>query len=122
MRRLALLLMIASLALAGDLTGKWSGTFVDTTTTDGSGKTTGAYMDLKLSAQTVTGTAGPDETHQMVISNGKLEGKKLTFDVVQPGGTLKFDLTFDGESLQGAASSEKDGLRMSAKLDLKRKA
>jgi hypothetical protein len=121
MRRLALFLMIASLALAGELTGKWSGTFVNTSTPGGSGQTTGTYMDLKLSGQTVTGTAGPDETRQMEISNGKLAGKKLTFDVVQPEGTLKFDLTFDGESLQGAASAEIDGKRMSAKLDLKRK-
>ena len=117
MHRLAMLLLIASLALAGDLTGKWSGTFAPSD----SSTPTGAYMDLKLSGRSVTGTAGPDETHQKEISNGKLEGNKLTFEVAQDGRTLKFDLTFDGESIKGVASAEKDGQRMSAKLDLKRR-
>ena len=121
MNRLALVLLAAAVAFGGELTGKWSGTF-ENVGPDGSVRSSGAYMDLKLSGQTVTGTAGPDESDQRAISNGKLDGKKLTFEVMHgEGPTITFDLTFDGESIQGTAAAERDGKRLNAKLDLKRK-
>jgi hypothetical protein len=122
MKRFALMLLMAAVAFAGELTGKWTGSF-DTVGPDGSTHTGEAYMSLKLDGQTVTGTAGPDESQQMTISNGKLDGKKLTFDVVmEQGPTLKFDLVFDGETIKGGATGEHDGQKMQAKLDLKKKA
>jgi hypothetical protein len=123
MKRFALLLLIAGLASGAELTGKWSGTFVEVGP-DAAGKDPGqAFMDLKLTGKTVTGTAGPTEQHQLTIVNGTLEGKKLTFDVVQAeaGFTMKFDLTFDGENIHGTASAEQEGKKLSAKIDLKRK-
>ena len=122
MKRTALLLLMAALAFAGELTGKWSGTFIET---DGPGgaetNTTGVYMDLKVSGQTVTGTAGPDEARQFPISGGKLDGKKLTFEVSIGPAAAKFDLVFDGNTIKGTAASEIDGQHQYAKLDLKRK-
>src|SRR2546425_1251308 len=118
--RLALILLTASLTFAGDLTGKWSGVFEELNpdgSTKGSG---GAYMDLKLSGQTVTGTAGPDAASQNAIRNGKLVGTKLTFEMPQGQGIAKFDLIFDGESIKGSVSADKDGQRLSARVDLKR--
>src|SRR4051812_40453602 len=120
MKRLALMLLMAAVAFAGELTGKWSGSF-DKVAPDGSTQPGPAYMDFKLSGQTVTGTVGPDEADQNPISNGKLDGKKLTFDVVREFGTLKFELTFDGDRITGMASAERDGARISAKVDVKRK-
>jgi len=121
MIRFALLLFLSVVALAADLTGKWSGTF-DEILPDGSAKSIGgAYMDLKVSGETVTGTAGPDEAHQNAISNGKLAGNKLTFEVAQGQGILRFDLTFDGESIKGRVAAERDGERKAGRVDLKRK-
>src|SRR5882724_4029150 len=122
MKQLALMLLMAAVAFAGELTGKWSGSF-DTVAPDGSTNPGPAYMDLKVAGQAVTGTAGPSETDQREISNSKLEGSKLTFEVARgPGGaTVKFDLTVDGDSMKGTASAEKDGQRMNAKVEVKRK-
>jgi hypothetical protein len=120
MRRLALLLLLAAVAYAIELTGTWMGAF-DEVGPDGAVKNGTAHLDLKLAGQTVTGTAGPDESHQMPISSGKLDGKKLTFDLVRPQGTMRFDLTFDGESIKGAVSADEQGQKRTARVDLKRK-
>ena len=83
-------------------------------------------MNLKVEGATVTGTAGPDEDKQWAVRKGRLEGGKLTFEVVPEGdggedGLLVFDLTFDGESIKGTATGTGNGgEKMSAKVDLKR--
>jgi len=77
-------------------------------------------MDLKLSGNAVTGTAGPNEGEQMAIRNGKLEGNKLTFDLEDDGGTISVDLVFDGDSIRGTATRKGPGVEWSAKLNLKR--
>ena len=121
-KRLALLLLLAAAVFGAELTGVWTGTFEDVAPDGSVRNTTAAYMQLKLAGQTVSGTAGRSESDQRAISNGKLEGKRLTFDLAQPQGfTMKFDLTFDGETIKGTASAERNGERLSARLDLKRK-
>jgi len=119
---LVLTLLIAAAACAGELTGKWTGTF-EPLAPDGSVLNKGgAFMDLKLSGQTVTGGAGPSEEQQHQISNGKLVGNKLTFDLAVDGGSvMKFDLVFDGDSIQGKAAGEHEGQPRAAKVELKRK-
>jgi hypothetical protein len=117
--RLALILLTASLAFAGDLTGKWSGTFEELNPDGATRRAGGAYMDLKLSGQTVTGTAGQDAAGQHEIRNGKLMGTKLTFELVPGHGIMKFDLIFDGESIKGSVSGDRDGQPMSGRVDLK---
>ena len=118
--RLALILLAAPLALAGDLTGKWSGTFEELKPDGSPRRTSGAYMDLKLSGQTVTGTVGPDAASQNEIRNGQLVETKLTFEMVQEQGIAKFDLIFDGESIKGSVSAHREGQPLSARVDLKR--
>jgi hypothetical protein len=115
------LVLLSSVALAGGgLTGKWSGSF-DITTPDGETRADSAYMVLKEDKGAVEGTAGPNADKQWGIKNGKLDGSKLTFEVESEGGLIKFDLTFDGESIKGSAGGQRpDGGKMSAKLDLKR--
>ncbi len=122
MRKLICSLLLSALALgAAELTGKWSGSF-DITNSNGDTKADTAYMDLKEQAGAVTGTAGPNAEKQWPLQKGKLDGQKLTFEVpTNDGGLLVFDLTFDGEVIQGTCTGTgSGGEKMSAKLRLKR--
>jgi len=106
---------------AAELTGKWSGSF-DVTNEQGETEADSAYMDLKESAGSVTGTAGPNVDKQWSLRDGKLTGRKLTFEVaMEDGGVLKFQLTFDGETIQGTCTGTgSGGEKLSAKVNLKR--
>jgi hypothetical protein len=122
MKKLFSLLLMSSFALiAADLTGKWSGKF-DITNSEGESKADSAFMNLKLEGKTVTGTAGPNESKQWTIKDGKLEEGKLTFKVdMEGGGWIEFALLYDGEAIRGdAAGTGNGGETMSAKVELKR--
>ena len=121
MRKLfACLLFSACVLGAADLTGTWSGSF-DITSPNGETKADTAYMALKEKDGEVTGTAGPNEEKQWSLRKGKLEGKKLTFEVPTDEGVLVFDLTFDGAAIQGTcAGTGSEGEKLSAKLKLTR--
>ena len=122
MKKLFSLLLLSSLVLfAGELPGKWSGKF-DMTNSSGETKPDSAFMNLKLDGSDVTGTAGPNESRQWAIKNGKLTSGKLTFKVeMEEGGFIDFDLVFDGDTIRGSATGTgRDGEKMSAKVDLKR--
>jgi ketosteroid isomerase-like protein len=120
---LAAILLATMTAFGGELTGTWTGTFEELAPDGSVRRTGGAYLELRLSGQTVTGTAGSSGSDQRAISNGKLDGARiLTFDVVQSQApTMKFDLIFDGETIKGAVAAEGGGKRLAAKIDLKRK-
>lgn len=110
------LLFSAVTLLAGDITGKWSGTM-----------TTGeephpALLDLKQEGTTVTGTAGPDDGERYPIRDGKVEDKRVTFKVdAGEHGLIGVTLTLDGDDhLSGEAMADHDGEHRTAKLDLRR--
>jgi hypothetical protein len=80
MKKILWFLLLGALTItAADPTGKWAGRF--DVTNSGGEKAETAFMDLKLSGNTVTGTVGPNAGEQMAIRNGRLEGNKLTFEV-----------------------------------------
>jgi hypothetical protein len=111
--------MIAALALAAmaaDVSGKWSGTFTPEGQDAGN-----AYLVLKQSGTTLTGTAGPDENQQWPISSGKIEGNKLSGQVTSPdGATYKFTLTLDGEHIKGPVEANAGGQTIKGMLDVTR--
>jgi hypothetical protein len=122
MKKIVLFLLVSALAFgAATLTGKWSGSF-DITNSNGETKADTAYMNLTEHDGTVTGTAGPSSDKQWQIRKGKLDGQKLTFEVLnEDGELLVFDLTADAESIQGTCvGTSNSGEKMSAKLHLKR--
>lgn len=122
MGKLLFCLAFSALALsAAGLTGKWSGSF-DITRADGASKADTAYMDLKELDGKVTGTAGPNTEKQWSLRNGNLAGQKLTFEVpTDDSGVLVFELSFDGEVIQGTCTGTgSGGEKMSAKLHLTR--
>jgi len=122
MKRLFCTIFLAALTLtAGELTGKWSGAF-DITKSSGETEADSAYLDLKVNGTTVTGTAGPNQEKQWTIRKGKLEGDKLTFEVVtEDGGSIAFDLALTEDALRGSAiGTGNGGEKMTAKVNLKR--
>lgn len=119
MKKLALTLLVLALAwtaLAADVSGKWSGSF----TPEGMDAGT-AFLILKQSGATLSGTAGPDESQQWPITNGKVDGNTLTGVATNPDGvTYKFTLTVDGDRIKGNIEVAAGGQTMKAVLDVKR--
>lgn len=112
---LLVLLASAMILPAADVTGTWKGTFAPENRDAGP-----ALVILKQTGDTVTGTAGPDESERNEIANGKVTGNKVTFDLPREGGTMKFTLSLDGDTMTGEATRERDGQQQTAKLNLKR--
>lgn len=91
-----LALLALPLAAAG-VSGAWTG---KTTPEQGNEET--LYLKLQVAGSQVTGTVGPRASEQYAISEGKLEGNRITFQMTGlPKGVFHFDLTLDGDTLRG---------------------
>jgi hypothetical protein len=107
---------LAMTAMAADVSGKWSGTF----TPEGQ-DASAAFMILKASGTSLTGSAGPDENQQWPISGGKIEGNKLSGQVTSPdGATYKFTLMLEGEHIKGNVEANAAGQTIKGTLDVTR--
>jgi hypothetical protein len=111
---LVVALTVATL-VAADATGTWTGTF----TPDG-GQLGTAHLVLKQDGDKLTGTAGPTESEQRPIQNGKAENGKITFEVANDSVVMKFSLKQDGDEITGDVTRERDGQTETAKLAVKR--
>jgi hypothetical protein len=111
-----LLMPVAWVSTAQDVTGKWSGSFKtirpDWITDDD----TTIFLNLKQSGAELGGTAGPTAEKQWPLK-GKIEGGKLTFDVQTDAPLIKFSLTLVDGHLLGDAVAEHEGRRLAAKID-----
>ena len=113
---LTLVLLANALVLtAADVTGTWKGTLTPENRDAGP-----ALVILKQTGDTVTGTAGPDESERHEIANGTVMGATITFEVPGERGTMKFVLTLTGDALDGQITRESEGQQQVAKLNLKR--
>ena len=118
--RIALITVVVCLlalpALAGDLTGTWSGT-IELTGPDGD-RTAPVLLILKQSGSEITGSGGGGEDDQHPIKNGKIEGDTLTFEVHQErdDGTriYKLVLTMAGDKLEGTIQRDETKGKVSA--------
>jgi hypothetical protein len=111
-----ILALLAIAAPAADVSGKWSGTFTPEGQDAGN-----AYLVLKQSGTTLSGSAGPDENQQWPISSGKVEGNKLSGQVTSPDGAIyKLTLTLDGEHIKGNVEANAGGQSIKGVLDVTR--
>jgi hypothetical protein len=111
-----LIALFAMTAMAADVTGKWKGSFAP----EGQDPSS-AFVVLKQSGTTLTGTAGPGEDQQWPLANGKVVGNKITGEVTSPEGLVfKLDLVLEGEHIKGDVNGMRDGQAMKAKIDLTR--
>ena len=94
---IALLVLLASNALAGDLTGKWSGTFK----VDGGDHTVPQLFILKQQGNKLTGTGGPNSGEQYPVENGRVEDSRVTFEVTTGNWKFAYDLKVSNEKMSG---------------------
>lgn len=120
MAKLPLLyLLLPGLMLAGDVTGKWSGSSV-MKTPDGQAMHDSVWMSLKQTGAVVTGTAGPGSDRQTEIKEGKVDGARVQFSLAIEDSTATVRLTLEGEQLKGQAEVQTPDGKLVLDLDLKR--
>ena len=104
-------------AMAADVTGTWNAT---TQGQDGNGMQ--LTFNLKQDGATLTGTiVSPMGGDPIAISNGKVDGDKVTFDVSFNGTTIHHEGTVSGDSIK--LTTKSDGGDMPAmELTLKKAA
>ena len=115
MKHLILIAVAATVLVAADATGTWTGTL-----TRSEGQTSPARIVLKQDGDKLTGTAGPDENEQGPIQNGKVENDELTFEVSRDNAVMRFHLKQDGDGMTGTVTRERDGQIQKATVALKR--
>jgi len=122
MKRAFWILPCLALLLSGaDISGKWAGT-IDV---EDSGSTTEVQVELVQKSDTVTGkigrTGGGDDG---AIRNGKVEGAKVSFEVVSPqtSSPFKFTLMLVNDRLEGEMKGSVDDGEVVGKVKLSRAA
>ena len=116
MRTIFLMTLFATTMMAADATGTWIGTLTKVPSQEPGP----AHLVLKQDGAKLTGTAGPDETRQHAIENGKVVNGDITFDLPTGESTMKFTLKQDGEEIKGDVAREKDGDIQKGALSVKR--
>jgi len=119
MKKLTFVLLfvtLVSLAAAADVSGNWSGTW-----TPENGNAGSAYLVLKQSGATLTGSAGPDAQTQWPIANGKVAGDTVTLQVTDTQNIVyKCTLSVNGNKMIGSVEVSANGQTQKAKIELSR--
>jgi hypothetical protein len=87
-RTVAIVFLLAASAMAGDLTGKWSGTFK----VDGGDHNVPQLFILKQQGKTLTGSGGPNAGEQYPIENGRIDGDEVRFEITTGEWKFAYDL------------------------------
>jgi hypothetical protein len=100
---LSLALVVGS---AADVTGKWEGKITGQRP-DGSTSEDTALMILEQKGSTVSGTVGGNESDQHPITNGTIEGSKVTLQAKNAKNDRQYtiELTIDGDEMKGTMTA-----------------
>ena len=110
-------MLLAVSAMAGDLTGKWSGTFK----VDGGDQTVPQLFILKQRDKTLTGSGGPNAGEQYPIEHGRIEGDDVRFELTTGEWKFTYDLKQTGsDGLRGDLRLDSVGDSRTAKVSLAR--
>jgi hypothetical protein len=109
-------MILAACAMAGTVSGKWSGAFMP----DGGESAMPLYLIFNQDGNKLTGSGGPNESEQHPLQNGKIEGDRLTFEVPAGKGTFVFDLKISGDEAKGDLQFKGNSETRTAKVALKR--
>jgi hypothetical protein len=116
MKLLSTLVLVAFMAWAVDVTGRWRGEAVV------EGAAQPVFITLFQNGNALTGSGGPTIVDQDILSNGKIQGNRIAFDIV-PGGRapLHFELANDGEWLKGTMRVQHNGRTVTGAVTLRKR-
>jgi hypothetical protein len=123
MRLLSLLLLTATVAVAADLTGTWTGTIAVDDTGSGTTITTQVHVEIQQKPDGVTGKIGRVEDNEVVpIKNARMEGDTLVFEAAseETTGPMKFNLKIAGDQMEGTMKGSIDSGDIKGKVKLRR--
>ena len=116
-KEMAVVLLLAVSAMAGDLSGKWSGAFK----VDGGDHNVPQLFLLKQQGKTLTGSGGPDAGEQYPIENGRIDGNEIRFELTTGEWKFAYDLRQNEPGkLKGDLKLESVGDTRTAKVSLAR--
>jgi hypothetical protein len=102
---------------AANVSGKWTGTFTDKADTT---KHENFIITLTQNGDTLTGTAGSTAEDQGPISNGKVDGNNVTFDIKADEVSIHLTLQLMDNHLKGQIHAEVAGEKHDGTIDLTR--
>ena len=117
MKNLIAIVLLAATAFAGDVTGKWSGSFK----VEGGDHDIPQVFSLKQQGKIVTGNGGPNAEEQYPIETGRVEGTGVQFELTTGDWKFEYDLKqSDADHLQGSLKLTKLNESRHAKVSLTR--
>ena len=84
-------------AMAGDVTGKWSGSF----RANGADHDVPQFFILKQDGIKLMGSGGPDKSEQYPIENGKVDADRIRFELTTGEWKFTYDLRATGTRMVG---------------------
>src|SRR5271156_2614321 len=109
------LLFILGLAV-GDVSGNWHGSF----RVDGGDHDVPQLLTLKEDGTKLTGTGGPDATERYPISNGQVNGDRVTFEITTGDWKFFYDLRNVGQQMNGKLTLKSATDTRGAEVSLKK--
>jgi hypothetical protein len=122
MKRILFCFLITLLTLsAAEISGKWSG-MVQIKTPDGDNMTVPLFVELQQKGQELSGTIGRSADEKMAIANGKVDGKKLSFQVStqESANPFKFELALTDAGLEGQMTGQRENAQITGTVTMKR--
>ena len=115
-RTIAIVLLLAVHAMAGDLTGKWSGAFK----ADGADHEVPQFFIFKQDGTKLTGSGGPDMNEQYPIENGRIDSDQIRFEITTGEWKFTYSLKAIDAKLAGDLELKSIDNRRMAKVALRR--
>jgi hypothetical protein len=115
-KAIAVVLLLTMPAIAGDLTGKWSGAFK----ADGADHDVPQLFIFKQDGNKLTGSGGPNQSEQYPIEDGKVNGDLVRFEITTGEWKFTYSLKASDAKLAGDLELKSVNNRRTAKVNLSR--
>jgi len=116
-------LVICTLLIGADLTGRWTGTIAVDDTGSGTTITTQVHIEIQQKAEGLSGKIGRIEDQDVVpIKNARMDGDTLIFEAAsdETTGPMKFSLKIAGDRMEGTMKGSIDSGDINGKVKLTR--